>query len=196
MTKKKLDVNEVTNLRRIARDLGKQLGRDYLRLGTVLGAIKRAKLYARWGYSSFADYVETEVGICYTTAWRVVRLDAFTVRERLSKAERDKLAELGVSKASIVAGVAKKATLGIWLVRARKQTISGLQAEASGRRPDDAPKAVGIWLHGHQRKTLARALDIAIDESDTGYQGEALAIICEEFINARKPRRKRAGGKG
>jgi len=179
------------NLRTMARTLAARAHDNMLRLGNVLVAINANGEHYGWGYTTWKDYVEKEIGLHAGATYELMQISRWLQHERFTKERREAIVRLGRCKASALARMECDASkIDYWLKEAPKLTVAEMR-EAVFSVPENAPKAVGFWLHASQRKVVRRALKAAGDKHGFEYMGDQLEAICDDYLkrNAQKRRR-------
>jgi len=179
------------DLRRLARNLAGNAHGELMRLGEVLRAIRGGQFHYEWGWDTWADYVENEVGLTAGITYELMAIARWSSDQRLLKAQREALARLGRCKAAILARMGpRRESADYWLRWARGHTVSELRARAYGESMETAPKTVAFWMDGRQRRVLIRAMNRAKREVGEEYHGELLATICQGYLAKIKAARK------
>ena len=134
-------------LRKEARSLVHEIEHKYWDLGRVLydvydgvpggyqGLLKgkgsnaeRSELFRKWGYTSFGDYVEKEVGIRKRTAENLrYAYFWFEVSQKMPEEVISRLISIGRSKVYLLAGVADINSITLWIDKARTLTFEELK---------------------------------------------------------------------
>ena len=134
-------------LRHEARNLVHEIDRKYWDLGRVLydvydgvpggyralmkgkgSATERVALFEKWGYKSFGDWVEQEVGIRKRTAENLrFAYYYFAVQQEMPEDIIDRLIAVGRSKVYLLAGLADKSNITLWIDKAENLTFEDLK---------------------------------------------------------------------
>ncbi len=144
-------------------------------------------VYELWGYDTWHDYVENELGIHVGTAnsmvttahFFLVRMEgAFKVKEHLLS--RQRMRALANHRDKVT-----KANLNNWVTQARNMTVCALEHKLEGRH-NHGTKKVTFELSEFDHKLLKTALDelMATGEYDT--RGQALLSVLRPNTRARK----------
>lgn len=171
--------------------LAREIGAKYLRLARLLKQVRDRELWKEWGFSSFEEYCEQEVGF----RDRKIRYLIATVEgfERAGVTEEE-AAELEPSKAAIIADardghgapLLTPATKETWIQKAKTLTTDELRREvalAAGRPvSDEAPKPWTVMLYPDQAATRDQAIGLAKKVAATDVTAVALMAIFQEFI--------------
>jgi hypothetical protein len=144
-------------------------------------------VYELWGYKTWHDYVENELGIHVGTAssmvstahFFLVRMKgAFRVKEHLLS--RQRMRALAARRDKVTA-----ANLNNWITQARNMTVCALEHKLEGRH-GHGTKKVTFELSEFDHKLLKEAIDqlMATGEYDT--RGQALLSVLRPGTRARK----------
>lgn len=134
-------------LRQEARSLIREIEHKYWDLGRVLydvydgvpggfralmkgkGSAKaRVELFKKWGYTSFEQWVETEVGLRKRTAQNIRYMYYyFEIQQKMPRDIIEKLIPIGRSKLYLLAGVATLSNVTFWIEKAHSLTFEGLK---------------------------------------------------------------------
>lgn len=173
--------DEVIRLRR-------DVERSYFKIGGLLYKISREFWYKKWGYETFKDYVEQEVGFSVRKAQFLIGIWNWFVVQVGDKTVIEKVAQLGWSKAAVLVGVVTKHNVDAWVEKGKQLTVAGLNAEArmvlENRPVEQAERAErkGFLLHNDQIDAVEEAINVACRIGNTDKQGQALSLICTEFL--------------
>ena len=181
------------DLRRLARKLGKSINAEMMRLGEVLAAIHGGQFFHDWGYKTWADYVESEVGIGVATSYDLLSITRWVRARRLTKAQRTRFMGLGRCKMAALSRMAEGADIEAWLGAAERETVSRLRGLVNGEFWHETRRAARCWMTEAERRSVERALRIARDkQGDDLIRGELLSHIREVYYQQeRKGTRKR-----
>jgi hypothetical protein len=120
-----------TRIRRKAKELVRQLDMANIELAEVLyliwdtpvdGDSKRGATYTQWGYKSFAEYAEGELGLKRRKAEYLRNIGAklFTDLAGIDKELKEKLMSLGWTKVRVLTAVLKPRNVADWVAMAEK----------------------------------------------------------------------------
>jgi len=150
-------------LREEARSLVQEIDRKYWDLGRVLFEVydgvpggyralmsgagskqDRKALFEKWGYKNFGEYCENEVGLRKRTAENLrYAYYYFTIQQEMPESVIDQLVSIGRSKVYLLAGMATKSSIALWLEKAKeltfedlKKSIKSAKAVAAGKSED------------------------------------------------------------
>lgn len=119
-------------IRREAKDLAGRVDTDYIKLAQKLyqiydtpvdGDEKNSAIWTKWGYSSYASYVQEELGIHKKRAQRLKRIWHCTEtlkEEGLDEGVRQRLIELGFSKIRELVRVVNVKNAEKWVTKAEE----------------------------------------------------------------------------
>lgn len=232
-SRKEVSPEELTEaedkLREEARQIVKDIDNKYWDLGRVLYDVydgvpggyralvqgngsraARQELFRKWGYASFGDYAEREVGIRkrsaenlrYAYYWFAISLD-------LPETVIDQIKTLGRSKVYHLSGFVTQETVTLWVDRAKelttdelKKAIGQAKAVAAGKTSDiteldpappkdpDIPALpkpeelhhISTSLYDGQFATFESAMKRAKGLSGSEKIGHNLELICQDFL--------------
>jgi len=179
------------DLRRLVRSLAGNAHGELMRLGEVLLAIRGGQFHYEWGWDTWADYAENEVGLTAGVTYELMAIARWASDQRLLKAQRETLARLGRCKAVLLARMGPhREGADHWLRWAREHTVAELRARVYGEPVEAAPKTVAFWMDGRQRRVLTRAMNKAKREVGEEFHGELLATICQGYLAKIKAARR------
>jgi hypothetical protein len=147
-------------LRKEARSLVHEIEHKYWDLGRVLydvfdgvpggyrGLLKgkgskteRAELFKKWGYTSFGEYVEKEVGIRKRTAENLrYAYYWFAIAQNIPEEVISRLISIGRSKVYLLAGTADINSITLWIDKANELTFEELKKSINAARAVSAAK--------------------------------------------------------
>jgi hypothetical protein len=201
-------------VRRRARQLVKTLDTGYMELAEILytvwdtpinGDPKNAGIFHAWGYKSFSDYAEGELGLHRRKAERLRRI-WFDLHVRLAdmdKKLRRRIIEMGWSKSREIIRVLSIENAEQWVEMAENLSYPELMAaiqkaveeqEKAGEDDTKAPDPVGkpddykdmkpkrFRLFPGQYDTVDSALERASQLSKSDKDSHNLEMICTDFL--------------
>lgn len=142
-----------TRVRRRAKDLSQTLDQGYMELARILyevydtpidGNKQRGPIYTAWGYNSFAEYAEQELGLHQKKAERL-RAIWFTLEVQLKDMPyelKERIVNLGMSKVRELVRVLTIRNAEMWIEQAENLTyrklLGGITDELRRRGVSDA----------------------------------------------------------
>ena len=114
-----------SDLRVRIKDSVEALQNSYLRLGCGLYMVKHRESYVEWGFSTFKDYVETEVGISIRQAERLRQVWTRLVKDIGVRSEE--VSEVGFSNALLIMPVINRLNKDRWLGDAKSLSYRELK---------------------------------------------------------------------
>jgi hypothetical protein len=171
----------------------------------VHSTVKGTSLWETWGYDSFEDYAQQELGMKRAKAyyfmqiWKQLHINAGIPKK--------KLAELNWSKAKELSPLVKQGVLteenrDEWIHKAKTTSVSKLieatrEAKAGSPVSKEVEKVfrVTYGLYEEQYDNLTKALDIAKVLAESDKPGHLLDLICTDFLAqhaGKHPNKKRA----
>lgn len=219
------------DLRVLAKDLFKQIETTYWELGKALYEVydgvpggyrellkgegsraARRALFEKWGFSSFEEYCEKEIGILKRSAQNLrYAYYWFDIHLSLPTELKEQIKSLGRSKVYLLAGFVDNDNVMSWIDKARKITHDELKKEiklakgskaksdqdgdtgrdASDVMSEDDPKAapapeemhtLQAGLYEAQWKTWEAAFERAKNISGSDKIGHNLELIAQDFL--------------
>lgn len=197
-------------LRRKAKDLSNRINRDYMDLGEILytvwdtpidGNPQKPPVYTAWGYTTFSDYAEQELGLHRRNAEHLRRIYYVLEKELkgLNPILRRKFVGLGRSKARELVRVLTMQNAEEWITMAErvsykellatiKQSLEETDVEESVKGPSETPKPIEsakkrtFLLYPEQDSNVNLAISRAQEMSNSEKIGHNLDLICTDFL--------------
>lgn len=175
------------NIRALAKTAAKNSQQQQMILSHLLVEIRERNLAATWGYSSWEEYVEVELGIGLTESYELMSIARWVQRIHLTKVQEETVHGLGRSRAYLLSrSTATKESLSEYVKMARTHTVTDLRnliytKELGG------PKTVSFWLMLGEQRQVSAALTKAADLLPNGKEsrlGEQLVVICDSFLSS------------
>lgn len=146
-------------LRNEAKNLAREIDLRYWELGRVLYQVysgipggyqglkkgagakrKRKALFEQWGFKSFGEYCEKEIGIKKRTAENLrYAYHYFAIRQELPKVVISRLISIGRSKVYLLSGVATRDNIGTWIKKAKECNFEDLKTAVCLASTGDKP---------------------------------------------------------
>ena len=185
-----LDPDDVRAKVREFRDV---IERGYVQLARLLSEVEDEKLYRRWGFKTFAEYVEAEVAfdrrkVQYLQAvWRKLGKGA-------DESKLQRLEEVGWTRARVIAPLADGKNDDALIEEARRLPRSELEQVVKARRigragamknGDEPRRSFQFLAQGDQVDEIERALKHARTLSGSDSVSQNLSLICLDFNASR-----------
>jgi len=163
-------------LREMAKERSDHTSKSVMMLGEVLWRTYYDKvqiggmpvsLFEAWGFGSWFEYVERELGIHQTTALHFRKI--YTVFAIDLKGAWDPNLIVSFTKMKLLARVATKANVNSWLKKASKMSCCELEDEVMHE------------LYGHARKGHMHSFLASVTKTELKKIKEILAIAHEDF---------------
>ncbi len=179
-------------------------------LAEALYKIHDMSAWANWGYGSWKDYVEREVGSTVRTAQYLTSMfHYFTIQllDDVKDCDQDdpkfvdaikrrddiirELKPLGWTKAKSLVGVIRRDNADEWIEKAKDSSSSDLESKAKialnkdkgGGGEDIEPmKKVTLSLSESQYEIYENALELAGTKLESSKRGHLLSMICQDFL--------------
>lgn len=178
-------------VRALVRKLGVEANDALFRLADVLLIVHRNGFHYEWGWKSWTDYVESEVGIPVGASYELLTIARWANRYGITRAQRQRLAVLGRCKVAALTKLARKDNVDEWLGYAYENTVAKLKRLAKGVHDKNAPKTVAVWLHAEHRRDFREAMKLAQHKlGDDVIQSELMGEICAFYIRNKKLRER------
>lgn len=193
-----LSKKEADSLRSNLRGLRKQIEDSYTAFAKQLwkaihGTVHSEPLYQVWGYATFDDYAETELGMKRGKAYYLAQIwGELHVKAQIPEA---KIAQIDWSHAKELAPLAKaggitKQNVDDWVQKARIQPVhqfaqevkSAKAAHVSGTaNPPEVIHRITVGLYEEQFKNYEAAMAAAAALAESDKTGHLWDMICLEF---------------
>jgi hypothetical protein len=192
-------------------DLKGEVEKLYVELAELLYQVVHSTLngdplWRAWGYNTFEDYAQYELGMKRAKAYYFMQIwKELHIKAGISK---ERLAEVDWSAAKELAPLAKTGILTEenseeWLDKAKQTPVHQLAEEARAAKAGGGNTKVEVekvyrvtyGLYEPQYENLMRALDVAKGLAQSDKSGHLLDLICTEFLaqyGTKHPNRKRA----
>jgi hypothetical protein len=169
-------------------------------LAEALYEVHDKTVYRLWGYSSWEQYVESEVGMTVRTAHYLTSIHGWfsvDLAKKLSSEKMDELRErlrkLGWTKVRSLVRIADAENVSEWVDRAEKMSSADLEETVKrelkslsgegGSGPTEVFKKKNFKLVDEQLQTVDQALEMAGGIADSEKPGHLLQLICQDFIS-------------
>lgn len=170
------------------------INNSWYEFSLIANRVYRNESFKSWGFESFKDYVETELGIEYRIAmWRVQIGDAIEQHG----VTREMLAGMGWTKFQALIPVLQKGNhdqVVETIENAKDKTVREVRVEvdraiarANGGEPLVKTK-MAFLLEGDNHKIVQAALEKAMEVSGTGDPNKAIVYICGEWVLNHNPK--------
>jgi len=205
-------------LRQRAKSLVKQVDTTYMDLARCLFTIynkplethkAKGPIYKAWGYDYFGDYVTGELDMDVKRAQRLKRIwQVIAVDLKLDEVMRDRISDLGFSKARELVRVLTLDNVEEWVERAEgmtyKEILSAIQVHQNGIRdardaaasalPEgedtgttaySTPESTSVEVFGlypEQAQNVKSAIERAGQLSQSPVKSHNLDLICQNFL--------------
>lgn len=166
-------------------------------LSEILYRINREQIYLQWGYSSWEEYVQTEMEYTLRTAQYLTSIYeyfAITLSKDLSPEERqkviDKIRDLGWTKARSLVDVATLKNLDKWIEKAKgmssieleNATKSFLEKKSGNSEGAEKKYLLSFRIAESGKKTCEDALAIAQGVTGVDDRGWNFGMVCLDYV--------------
>jgi len=193
-----LSTKESDGLRSNLQGLRKQIEDGYVAFSKLLwkaikGTVNGEPLYQVWGYATFDDYAESELGMKRGKAYYLAQIwGELHVRAQIPEA---KIAEIDWSHSKELAPLAKVGGVTVknvddWVRKAKIQPVhqfaqevkSAKAAHVSGTaNPPETVHRITVGLYDEQFKNYEKAMKLAGKLAESDKTGHLWDMICLEF---------------
>lgn len=167
----------------------------YFRMGALLHRVITLKSYLEWGYNTFGDYTDAELGFKDSKGYYLSRTwEALCVKLGV---QQSMMEGVGLSHAKAIAQVATAENVGEWIERAKKVSVSTLVSEVKASKEaakggdgktkltppkEEKPPVKKVFhLFPAQEEMVEKALAMASKEAESEKPGHLLTMICTEY---------------
>ena len=171
--KKKPNPDAPSEVRKRLKDGKANVDKTYIQMGRDLYLAYHRRLYSGWGYDTFTDYVENEVGIAKTRAERLRRI--WTKYVKKLKIPPKDLEGVGFTNAFTMLPVVNDSNVHEWIQTAKDSSWRDLDlAVQAARSPSPAAVAALAGAGAPVKKTGASVADtgMAFHDDDEAPEGE------------------------
>jgi hypothetical protein len=193
-----LNKKEADSLRANLRGLRRQIEDSYVAFAKQLwkainGVVGGDPLYQIWGYATFDDYAESELGMKRGKAYYLAQIwGELHVNAQIPES---KIAEIDWSHAKELAPLAKSGGLtgknvDDWVKKAKLQPVHQFAQEVKAAKakhvsgtanPPETVHRITVGLYDEQHKNYERAIKAASELAESDKIGHLWDMICLEF---------------
>lgn len=200
---------EELEIRKTIVDLRNNIDVTRFELGRVLYYTKANNLHSEWGYTNWANYLDSGEAGRPRTARYLTDLHAWFEEDIKDKETIDKIKAVGWSKAKEIMSIVKesKEPLDAWIKEAHELSLKKLAqlvkdkktelflegkgegtGEGTGEGEDgetkeDKTTKLSFNVYAEDYKIIKAALALMDKEIKGGSEGTAISYICQQFIN-------------
>lgn len=174
-----------------------EIAARFVQIGELLLEAQRGGHAGLLGYPSFDAYVEDKLQMKARKSHYLISCFKRLIEEL--HVPREKLAEIGWSRAKEILPVVTEQNKAEWIAAAETNTTSDLnlmvrqsQAPPGAAVAMEPYSTLGIGVWKSEREVIEEALEFAKLESQTERTGLALLHICEDYIQEARARREHA----
>jgi len=160
---------------------------SYFLLAGMVYQIAQNGLHSKWGFPTFREYVEQELGFTLRKAqylmsiwhWYVIQIQSFEVMKRIGKH--------GWAKTAALVGAVTEQNVDFWDERAGKVTAVQLAEEVKAKLANVAAQTVirmTFQLYEQQADTVKKALQAACAAGNTQVLSNALSLVALDYLSA------------
>lgn len=176
-----------SDLRALAKKRARKYKDVWWDLAKTVYVVRVMRHYTRWGYASFSDYAQMELGLDIRSVQYWVRIfDKFHLKIGIPE---DDIKEISWSKLKVILGVANKKNATKWLAKAQEHKKTDLENIVHEYTKGLSPKNSGLVRFGvsctvEERELFEVAMGIArkLVKPDVEREGQFLEFVCAEFL--------------
>ncbi|MFH1739095.1 MAG: hypothetical protein ABIH23_08810 [bacterium] len=188
-------VNRADEVRTEIKMLAKKMAKDGQNLMELLWEVKDQGYYTDYGFKTWEDYVQSEVGIKPRNAYMLKRVwEAFHIKGGLPASE---VRQIPYTKGDIVASEVTPDNAKEWAAKAKNTRGDDLRKTVRNRReerketadpdekevPQEKFKRFMVYLSPKQTETVNLALAAAAKKAESDKENHQLAQICGEWLS-------------
>lgn len=200
----KFDLSSDDHRKRIL-ELKDTIGNNSFELCKLLGIARQKERYKTWGYSTYKEYVHTELGISYSKAKYMA--DLWLRVGKPNPKLLEKVSSEGWDKAKQLVNVVNEENVDEWLSKAKHLNADDLkkevksylmklvpndakaalskEEEVKGTPVENVTKTMGFNFAHDEYMTLCKALDhVQAANPEIQSKGAILALICADFLGS------------
>jgi len=180
---------EATELRTRIQDRRKMIDESYWELAQDLHMVLNSTCYIEWGFENFASYVTSEVGMKPRSVDYLTGIASWF--GKMPKPIQNWVKSLGWSAAKELTGKVtaenwkdiKKDIKGMSVIQINEYFKAQKEAAKMGAElTEEKPKGISFRLFEAQMENVQNALAQAKEMGNTDKSGNALDLICTEFL--------------
>jgi hypothetical protein len=168
------------------------------RMAEMFFQVHDESIFYRWGYTSWEQYVDSEIGMTVRTAQYLTAMYSWFVVEigsQMSDEAREAMIggvrELGWTKARCLVGVAGVDDVSDWIKKAKDMSCDDLTVatkkvltERQGGDPGEVEtmKSFSCRVAEEQLTIIVQALETAGIVLESDKRGHALSMICQDYV--------------
>jgi hypothetical protein len=185
----KATVGRKNKVRGRVAELKKIVEDSYLEIGGLLYEIFYGGYWQEWGFESFKQYVQDELGFHERKGQYLINIHKNLVID--AKATPEQLEGIGWSKAKEIATVVDEKNVEKWLDKAKDSTVTELANDVRQAKSDQGSSNTGgeierayrlsFTLFENQNLNVEAALAIASKIAESDKRGHLLDCICTSF---------------
>jgi hypothetical protein len=183
-----LDLNEgeADELRSLAKKLVTVSDKLNYRLAGTLYKIFGSRVFKRWQWETFQEYVEIELAFSLRKARYLMKI-YWVCENKLTPEQREKALALGWTKLKELSNVIDQDNADEWIERAEELSASELIEEVrvtTGRKSieEKIVKTLRVPMSDAQAVTIEKAIEIAKTISKSDATGHNVEMICLGFL--------------
>ena len=181
------------DIRRAVQDARTKIEESYWEFSIILHDVYINAYYTEWGFTSFVDYIELEVGMNKRKAQYLVSIQDWF--GKMKPELQSFVKQLGWTKAKELVGKVNNENASEMMPRLEGKSYRELMNtlnEANSKSTDqednedlaeEKPTKKNFALYDDQLNNVNKALEIARDIAQTDSDNHALDMICLEFVS-------------
>lgn len=198
-----IDDCEHSDVRKEILALCNKTEENYWALGELLYRVYSESLYQAWGYKTYRDYAEQEMGYSVRTAQTHIQIQEWL--SKMPKNIQKWIQSLGYTRARILIRVVTIENASEWKAAVEGKTVAEIEkllkgaketddgdgddgggsggGSGSGGSSSDKPFRMSFSLFQAQKQNVETAIAKAKEMANSEKEGHALDLICTEFLS-------------
>jgi hypothetical protein len=195
------DEHEILDEIRVVRH---RMEEGYFQLAALLHKVWNGLLYQKWGFKTFDQFVEDELGFKKRKAQYLISIHQYVEKTITDDKVRAQLVEVGWTKVKELVGVIDDSNAEKWIENARKMNVlevveaakEALRIKAGAndaptdtddsgsgpKKPTGTVKRMSLGLYPEQKQNLDAALQLAGEIAHSDKQGHLLDLMATSFL--------------
>jgi hypothetical protein len=196
-------VKQANDLRQKALSYVSSLTSSYFDFAAVLYEIKygmtpagngEVPLIEMWGFSSWFEYVEHELGMHWGRAERLVRIHGTYIIDCADIVKRSELEELGITKLLDLTRVVTPKNIRGWIKRSKDASCcdvrEAIDAAREGRINRGKRRTLHVEVSAHTLEMVNEIVSIMRGDTELTDRGDILEMAFDQYLNALRSKKR------